>query len=411
MRLLESHRIALLALRVNAMRSLLTVLGIVVGVAAVVCIVAVGAGAQAQVTEKIRTLGSNLVIVMPGAQNTGGARLEAGTRHTLKEDDARAITREIPGVVVASPVISKPAQVVAGSQNRNTLVAGIAPDYFVAREWRVAAGRPFTGADIEGGAKVAIVGAVLAEHLFGEASPLGQNIRVGSVPFTVVGLLEKKGQAATSRSQDDVVFIPLSTARSRVLGAVRGVSREALDFIVIKAHNAAAIADVTAQAKSLLRGRHQLRRDAPDDFTIENPADVLTAREGAVRSLSYLLIAVASVSLVVGGISIMNIMLVAVTERTREIGIRMAVGARPGEIRQQFLIESVTLSLAGGLLGAVLGCAAAAAIAWQAGWPVLISPWSILFAWGFAGAVGIAFGLYPAQRAARVEPITALRYE
>jgi putative ABC transport system permease protein len=399
------------SLRVHKMRSVLTILGIIVGVAAVVCMVSVGLGAQAQVAEKIRTLGSNLLIVSPGAQMSGGARSDAGTRHTLSEDDANAMRKHIAAVQVAAPVLSRRTQVIAGNKNWSTLVAGVTAEYLIAREWPIARGRPFSADEMQNAAKVALVGDVIADELFKSRGSIGETLRIGNVPFTIVGVLDRKGQGAMGRNQDDVVFIPLSAAKSRVLGAVRGTSREALDFVVIKVADAVAIPSVQEEIKLLMRQRHQVRKDAPDDFNIENPAEILSAREGAMRTLGFLLTSVASVSLIVGGISIMNIMLVSVTERTKEIGLRMAVGARRRDIRRQFLMEAVTLSLAGGLLGALLGMGGAIVIAWQAEWPILISPWAVVLACGFSGFIGIAFGLYPAYRASRLDPMIALRFE
>ena len=408
---LESLRIAMRALRVNKLRSVLTVLGIVVGVGAVVCMVSVGAGAQAEVSEKIRTLGANLLLVLPGAKNSGGARLESGTQPTLTEEDAASIRRELVDVQVAAPLLSRSMPLVATNRNWVTVVAGINADYLVAREWQIASGRSFTSDEITSGTKVAIVGSVIVEELFNGRAGVGETFRIGSVPFTVIGVLDRKGLGAAGRSQDDVVFIPLSAAKSRVLGAVRGTTREALDFISIKVSDASAMPEIERELEALLRQRHRIRGDAPSDFRIENPADVLFARGAAVRLLGSLLIAVATVSLVVGGISIMNIMLVSVTERTREIGLRMAVGASRRDIRWQFLIEALILALMGGLVGAISGAVAAVAIALKAGWPILISPWAIILACGFAAFIGISFGLYPAHRAARLDPIVALRFE
>jgi putative ABC transport system permease protein len=408
---LESLRIAMRALRANKLRSVLTVLGIVVGVGAVVCMVSVGAGAQAEVSEKIRTLGANLLLVLPGAKNSGGARLESGTQPTLTEEDAASIRRELVDVQVAAPLLSRSMPLVATNRNWVTVVAGINADYLVAREWQIASGRSFTSDEITSGTKVAIVGSVIVEELFNGRAGVGETFRIGSVPFTVIGVLDRKGLGAAGRSQDDVVFIPLSAAKSRVLGAVRGTTREALDFISIKVSDASAVPEIERELEALLRQRHRIRGDAPSDFRIENPADVLFARGAAVRLLGSLLIAVAAVSLVVGGISIMNIMLVSVTERTREIGLRMAVGASRRDIRWQFLIEALILALMGGLVGAISGAVAAVAIALKAGWPILISPWAIILACGFAAFIGISFGLYPAHRAARLDPIVALRFE
>jgi putative ABC transport system permease protein len=408
---LESLRIAMRALRVNKLRSVLTVLGIVVGVGAVVCMVSVGAGAQAEVSEKIRTLGANLLFVLPGAKNSGGARLESGTQPTLTEEDAASIRRELVDVQVAAPLLSRSMPLVATNRNWVTVVAGINADYLVAREWQIASGRSFTSDEITSGTKVAIVGSVIVEELFNGRAGIGETFRIGSVPFTVIGVLDRKGLGAAGRSQDDVVFIPLSAAKSRVLGAVRGTTREALDFISIKVSDASAMPEIERELEALLRQRHRIRGDAPSDFRIENPADVLFARGAAVRLLGSLLIAVAAVSLVVGGISIMNIMLVSVTERTREIGLRMAVGASRRDVRWQFLIEALILALMGGLVGAISGAVAAVAIALKAGWPILISPWAIILACGFAAFIGISFGLYPAHRAARLDPIVALRFE
>ena len=411
MNFLETLRIGLRALRVNKMRSVLTMLGIIVGVAAVVCMVSVGSGAREEVSEKIRTLGANLLLIKPGAKVSKGARLEAGTSHTLTLEDAGAIKREIRDVLAAAPILSRPMQVIAGNRNWATLVAGVDGDYLMAREWRIQSGRAFTADELSLGAKVAVVGSAIDQELFTGSSGLRETVRIGNVPFRIIGILETKGQGATGRSQDDVIFIPLSTAKSRVLGAIRGTRRDAMDFLLIKASDQQAVPKVEAEVRSLLRDRHDLRQDAADDFSIENPADVLTANAAAVRTFGYLLISVASVSLIVGGISIMNVMLVSVTERIREIGLRVAVGAHRSDIQVQFIIEAAALALVGGLFGVMAGCVGAIFIAWRAGWPVLISPEAILLSWVFAGLVGIIFGLYPAYRAARLDPIVALRCE
>ena len=409
---MEDLLIATRALRVNKLRSALTALGLVVGVSAVVCMVSLGAGARAEVSETMRTLGANLLLIWPGAKtNSSGVRLEAGTQPTLTEEDAAAIRRDLTGIHVAAPLLSRTMPLVAGSRNWKTLVAGITSDYLIAREWTIVAGRSFNGAEVASGAKVAIVGSVISAELFDARPAVGETFRIGDVPFTVIGVLDSKGIGAAGRSQDDVVFVPISTARSRVVGSVHGTTRQALDFIAVKLSDAAERSARESDIDALLRQRHHIRADALSDFRIDNPADVLVARKAAVQTLGILLIAVASVSLVVGGISIMNIMLVSVTERTREIGLRMAVGATRGDIQRQFLVESAALALMGGLIGAVIGVAAAIAIAWKAGWPVLISPWAIIVACCFAGLIGIAFGVYPAQRAARLDPIVALRFE
>ena len=411
MNFLETLRIGLRALRVNKMRSVLTMLGIIVGVAAVVCMVSVGSGAREEVSEKIRTLGANLLLIKPGAKVSKGARLEAGTGHTLTLEDAGAIKREIRDVLAAAPILSRPMQVIAGNRNWATLVAGVDGDYLMAREWRIQSGRAFTADELSLGAKVAVVGSAIDQELFTGSSGLRETVRIGNVPFRIIGILETKGQGAAGRSQDDVIFIPLSTAKSRVLGAIRGTRRDAMDVLLIKASDQQAVPKVEAEVRSLLRDRHDLRQDAADDFSIENPADVLTANAAAVRTFGYLLISVASVSLIVGGISIMNVMLVSVTERIREIGLRVAVGAHRSDIQVQFIIEAAALALVGGLFGVMAGCVGAIFIAWRAGWPVLISPEAILLSWVFAGLVGIIFGLYPAYRAARLDPIVALRCE
>jgi putative ABC transport system permease protein len=408
---LESIRIAWRTLGANRARSFLTVLGIIIGVAAVVCMVAVGDGARSQVTEGLRTLGTNILYVSPGAAKSGGTRLAAGTGHTLTDDDAAAILREVPGIELASPMISRDAQVIAGNRNWSTTVTGNDMGYLIAREWALAAGRHFTAAELDRGAKVAIVGQVLAEKLFDDRPRLGDTFRIGTVPFTLVGVLDKKGQNAAGGSRDDVVIIPLATARSRVIGSQSDVNRQALDFIIVKHFESSDVQTVQQQIRAVLRQHHKLAADAPDDFEVYNPADVLAAEAGSARVFSILLASIASISLVVGGISIMNIMLVSVSERTREIGLRMALGARGRDIRRQFLTEAMVLSLIGGTLGVALGAVAGVLVAFYSGWPVLISPWIAVLACVVSTSVGLVFGAYPATRAARLDPMVALRYE
>jgi putative ABC transport system permease protein len=411
MSFLESIRIAWRALVANGVRSALTALGIVIGVAAVVCMVAVGAGARSQVTDKFHGLGTNVLYVSPGAARDGGVRLAAGTHHTLSDDDAAALLREVIGIQVASPMIHRVAQAIAGNKNWSTTVTGNDSGYLLAREWALVDGRAFSEGEIDSGAKVAIIGQALGERLFDGPARLGDTFRIGKVPFTIIGVLDRKGQSTWGGSRDDVVVIPLSAARSRVIGAQSAVNRQALDHIVVKFYDTAALEDIKQQIREVLRQRHRLKGDAPDDFTISNPAEVLAAQAGSVRTFGLLLASIASVSLIVGGISIMNIMLVSVTERTREIGLRMAVGARRRDIRRQFLIEATALALVGGAIGIAIGSGAAIVVAYYSGWPVLISPWVVVLACGFSTLIGVIFGAYPAYRAARLDPMVALRYE
>jgi putative ABC transport system permease protein len=322
--------VAFRALRANLLRSILTMLGIIIGVAAVITMVAIGSGAQALVAERIRSLGANLLLIQPGSQRSGGARLGAGTRHTLTEDDAAAILREVPVVTVAAPAVQGPVQVVRGNRNWTTTVVGAVPDHLVAREWPVRAGRPFTLEELAAGAKVVLLGATVAEQLYGpDEDAVGTEVRLGTVPLTVIGVLERKGQSPGGRDQDDLAIAPLLTAKLRLVGGAHKVSRDAIGFIYIKVVAPEAMAVAQEQVEALLRQRHRIGPGEEDDFMIQDLAALVEAQQGATRTFTWLLAAVASVSLLVGGISIMNIMLVSVTERTREIGLRLAVGWIP----------------------------------------------------------------------------------
>jgi putative ABC transport system permease protein len=405
-----SARIAVRALRVNKLRSALTMLGIVIGVGAVITMVAVGAGAQARVAEQIQSLGSNMIIVLSGSILSGGARMGSGSQLTITEDDAWAIQREIPAVAAAAPTSRGGAQVVYGNLNWATGIQGVTLEFFIAREWDVADGRLFSQEEVEGAGKVALVGLTVAGNLFGDSDPLGQVIRIKNVPFTVIGTLERKGQTTFGQDQDDTVLIPLSTAKKKVLGASQANARS-VGSIAVKVREARAMSEAEQEIRGLLRQRHRLQAFQDDDFNIRNLTEVLQSQEASSRVLTLLLAAIASVSLLVGGIGIMNIMLVSVTERTREIGLRMAVGARGRDILLQFLVEAVTLSLIGGVIGIAMGLAGSYAIAYFAQWRTLVSTEAVFVAFVFAAAVGVFFGFYPARKAAALNPIDALRYE
>ncbi len=405
-----SARIAVRALRVNKLRSALTMLGIVIGVGAVITMVAVGAGAQARVAEQIQSLGSNMIIVLSGSILSGGARMGSGSQLTITEDDAWAIQREIPAVAAAAPTSRGGAQVVYGNLNWATGIQGVTLEFFTAREWDVADGRLFSQEEVEGAGKVALVGLTVAGNLFGDSDPLGQVIRIKNVPFTVIGILERKGQTTFGQDQDDTVLIPLSTAKKKVLGASQANARS-VGSIAVKVREARAMPEAEQEIRGLLRQRHRLQAFQDDDFNIRNLTEVLQSQEASSRVLTLLLAAIASVSLLVGGIGIMNIMLVSVTERTREIGLRMAVGARGRDILLQFLAEAVTLSLIGGAIGIAMGLAGSYSIAYFAQWRTLVSTEAVFVAFAFAAAVGVFFGFYPARKAAALNPIDALRYE
>jgi putative ABC transport system permease protein len=387
------------------MRSALTALGIVVGVAAVIAMVAIGNGAKAQVEGQIASLGRNVVQVFSGSTTSSGLRTGWGGAGTLTVEDMEAIAREIPGVTGVSPEVRNVTQVVADNQNWATQVLGVSPDYFAIRQWALVEGEPFTERDIRAANKVAVIGRTTAQQLYGGDSPIGRVIRIKNVPFVIVGLLAPRGFSMHGTDQDDVLIVPYSTAMKRVMGVTTVRS------IAIQAATASALDALPAQITELLRQRHRIGPGRDDDFTVRTQQDIAEAATETSRVMTTLLGAIASVSLIVGGIGIMNIMLVSVTERTREIGIRMAVGAHARDILTQFLLEAIALSTVGGLIGIVLGIATAKVLSAVADWPTLISPGSIAVAFLFSAAVGVFFGFYPARKAAHLDPIAALRYE
>ncbi len=410
MNLSDAGLSALRSLRANKMRSALTTLGIIIGVGAVITMLAVGEGARRQVAEQLKSLGSNTLVIFPGTVTSSGVRLGSGSRDTLTENDAQAILDEVPRVLAAAPGMRTSGQLVNGNLNWSSYIYGVGADYLTAREWRIARGRAFDEGEMRSGEKVALVGQTVADMLFGGTDPTGQTIRVKNVPFTIVGLLEPKGQNLGGQDQDDVVLIPINTARGRIIGRYQGRLRS-VGHVYVKMVDGADMQDAVVKIQDLLRQRHRITPDKDDDFNIRNLSEVVQAEQEASKTLSSLLAAIASVSLLVGGIGIMNIMLVSVTERTREIGIRMAVGARPQDILAQFLSEAIILSLIGALAGVALGVGGSLALAKWAEWNVAIQADAVILAVAAASIVGIFFGWYPARKAARLAPIDALRYD
>jgi putative ABC transport system permease protein len=405
---IDGIRIATGALTANILRSLLTMLGIVIGVGAVIVMVAVGAGAREMIGSQIRSIGSNLLIVVPGATTQTGARLGSGSVHTLKSSDAEAMMKEAPAVRLAAPVWGDVSQAVYSAKNWRTRVNGTTREYFPIREWPLRFGRMFSPEDERYASKVALLGATVVENLFGDEYPVGKFIRIKNTPFEVIGVLEKKGQSPRGEDQDDGIFIPLKTAQFRLFGSP---FPDEVKAILVQSKDVDQIADAEKQIDELLTKRHKIGRNQEKDFSVRNLTEILNTAKKTLDIMTTLLGAIAAISLVVGGIGIMNIMLVSVTERTREIGIRMAVGARSGDILSQFLIEAVTLSMLGGMLGTLVGIIGAYFFAKASSWPALVNPLAIAVALGFSGAVGIFFGFYPAFKASRLHPIEALRYE
>ena len=401
-------RIALRALRINKMRSFLTMLGIIIGIAAVIAMMAVGAGASYVISEQIASIGSNILLVLPGSLTSGGIRTGSGGVQTLTYDDAKAIQAECPAVALAAPTVRGSGQVVYGNQNWSTLLLGATPEMFLIRDWPIAQGRNITNSDVDGAAKVCLLGQTVAQTLFGDEDPLGKMIRIKKVPFTVVGILDRKGQSPQGTDQDDVVFVPLRTMQRKLIGSQFPNN---VGAILVQAKTEDQLDQAQDEITALLNQRHRIGGAKEPDFTVRNLSEILAVAEQSSKAMSLLLGAVASISLIVGGIGIMNIMLVSVTERTREIGIRMAIGAKRRDILLQFLTEAMLLTIMGGLIGIALGAGGAMAVSRLLSWPTLISPLSITIAVLFSGAIGIFFGFYPARKAAGLNPIEALRYE
>ncbi|TAJ70450.1 MAG: ABC transporter permease [Phenylobacterium sp.] len=408
MRSFELVRFALGAIIAHPMRSVLTSLGVVIGVAAVVMMTSIGLGAQQRVTQAISGLGSNLIIVTPNFQR-GPVAQAAGAGVSLRDGDAVAIARQVEGVAAVAPLVRGQAQLASDGANWNTQIQGVTPDYLVARDLKIASGRMFDENEARQGRKVLVVGPTVAKELWGDSDPIGRRVRVRTVPFEVIGVLESKGQAGFGQDQDDVVLGPLSAVRSRIAG--RRSRGDSVQTIYVKAVDEDSLDRVQEDVTNLLRDQHKIRQGEDDDFQTQNMASILEASQAAVGTFTVLLAAVAGVSLVVGGVGIMNIMLVAVTERTREIGLRMAVGAKRSHILIQFALESVALSLVGGLIGLTIGVLGAFAIAKLGEWPAAVPPWAGPLALGFSVVVGLVFGAYPSWRAARLDPIEALRRE
>jgi putative ABC transport system permease protein len=405
MKILNILLSAFRALRRNKMRSFLTMLGIIIGVAAVIAMLAIGQGAQYSVEQQISALGTNVLIVIPGSQQTGGVHVGAGSATTLTEDDAQAIQHDCPSVALISPGTRSGGQVIAGNLNWATAIEGTGPDYLEIRKWKVEYGDFYTDQDIKSATKVCVIGKTIADNLFPEQSPVGQNIRIRNVPFKVIGILAKKGQNAMGQDQDDIIVAPYTTVARRLTWYPY------LRQILVSATSPSSIASAQKEITEVLRMRHKLMANDTDDFTIRNQADLATAATATTDILTILLASIASVSLLVGGIGIMNIMLVSVTERTREIGIRMSVGARSRDILTQFLVEALVLSLLGGIVGILLGVIGSSMISTLAKWPTIITTFSIVLSFGFSIAIGVFFGFYPARKAALLNPIDALRYE
>jgi putative ABC transport system permease protein len=398
-------RIALKALARNKMRAFLTMLGIIIGVGAVIAMVAIGEGAKSTIRAQIASLGTNVLIIMPGTSNQGGVRAGFGSVNTLVDGDARAMIREVRAVAYASPVLRRPEQLVAGNLNWGTLAQGVAPEFQQIREWQIAEGRFLHDGDMESAAKVVVLGETVVRNLFGNDDPIDSVIRIRNIPFRVVGVLAPKGQTGQGTDQDDTVMIPYTTMQKRLMRITW------LQSIVVKATNAERVQEAQEQITSLLRQRHRIGPEREDDFNVRNLSDITEAATTSARVMTVLLGSVAGISLLVGGIGIMNIMLVSVTERTREIGIRMAVGARSRDIMLQFLVEAVVMAATGGIIGIFLGIGSSEVLKTWAQWPTLIDPAIVAIAFLFSGAVGVFFGFYPAKKAATLDPIEALRYE
>ncbi len=402
-------RVALRALARNKLRSFLTGLGVVIGVAAVIAMVAIGDGAKARVEQTFAAIGSNMLLVLNGSSQGGGAMGGAGSLPSLTWDDLKAIQTELSAVREAAPVLRTGSQVMSEDANWNTSIQGTTPDFLRVRSWPVAQGEAFTQTDVDGGMKVALLGQTVVEKLYGRnANPIGQVVRVKNIPFVIVGVLGKKGQSPFGQDYDDVLLVPVTTFQQKISG---GLKNFIPGSIVVSSRGEDGNARAQQQVRGLLRDRHRLSVDADDDFQIRNPSEIASAQQEGTRTLTTLLMAIAAVSLLVGGIGIMNIMLVSVTERTREIGVRMAVGARARDIQLQFLVEALALSMAGGLIGVATGLGIAGWLASAFGWSMLVRPDVILIAVGFSGLVGVGFGFYPALKASRLDPITALRFE
>jgi putative ABC transport system permease protein len=406
---IQTLRVALRALLRNKMRSFLTTLGIIIGVAAVIAMVAIGEGAKSRVEAAFSAMGTNLLIVLPGSTTSGGAHGGFGSMPTLSWDDLRAIQTEVASVRQASPQLRSNAQIMSEEQNWSTSVNGVSPEYFEIRSWAATGGAVFGVSDVEGGNKVVVLGQTVADKLFGAgASPVGQSVRIRNMPFQVVGVLARKGQSPMGQDYDDAVFIPYTTFRSKIQG---GLQKYLSGSILVAARSADSTARAQAEVTALLRDRHHLAAEAEDDFSIRNLAEIASSQQESTQTLTTLLASVAAVSLLVGGIGIMNIMLVSVTERTREIGLRMAVGAHRYHILMQFLVEALTLAFFGGLIGVGLGVGAAEWLAAKFDWPMLIRPDIVVVSVVFSGLTGVVFGIYPARKASRLDPIDALRYE
>jgi putative ABC transport system permease protein len=401
---------ALAAIRLNAMRSLLTALGVIIGVASVIVMSAIGSGARQEVERSISRLGTNMLTISPGSSRAGRSRGGAGTAEPLSEEDMDAIRERVDGIAAVTGSLSVNAPIIYGNQNWTTSVTGSSASFPYVRDWAVADGRFFSREEVARGAKVAVLGSSVARELFGDSAAVGERLRIAGAPFEVIGLMETRGQAGGFRDQDDIVLIPLSTARARLVGQNVTVPNQA-GSILVKVADQADLARAEEDIVDLLRQRRGIRAGDQDNFRVRNVAEIVQARTAAQQTLTWLLAATAAISLIVGGIGIMNIMLVSVTERTREIGLRMAVGARRRDILAQFLTEAIVLCIAGGVIGLGLGIGAAYAIGALLGWPVLVSGTIIAIGIGASAAVGILFGYVPAQQAARLNPIDALRYE